>query len=56
MSNVRGKIVSKRQSAHGKKCGWLRVLAARIFTMSARLLSGFKHIEGWVEAVMEARR
>ncbi|CAE7358726.1 PAT23 [Symbiodinium natans] len=35
MSNVRGKIVSKRQSAHGKKC--------------------FKHIEGWVEAVMEAR-
>lgn len=35
MSNAKGKIVSKRQSAHGKK--------------------SFKNIEGWVEAVMEAR-
>mmetsp|Transcript_22423 Transcript_22423/g.50497 ORF Transcript_22423/g.50497 Transcript_22423/m.50497 type:complete len:129 (-) Transcript_22423:187-573(-) len=35
MQNSRGKIVSKKASAHGRK--------------------SYKHIEGWVEAVMEAR-
>merc|ERR1711972_1060731 len=36
MKNKRGKIVSKRQNAHGKRI--------------------YKHVEDWIEALMEARQ
>merc|ERR1719414_2691238 len=36
IQNTRGKVVSKRASAHGKR--------------------QYRHIEGWVDALMEARR